>query len=539
MPPNFYPGQTDYLRKLNELALAQDIVDIPANAATAAASAAAAAQAATSASVDAGKASVLAVSAGAAFASFDARYLGAKAAAPTRDNAGATLLNGAIYWDSVLNGGCLRVYQDEQWVDVPANTAEQVTVTAVGGIISSNVQAALAELDVKKVALTQLAKVATSGSKADVGLANVDNTTDLNKPVSSATLSALNALDAKKVDASKVSNVDNTSDLAKPVSMATHAALSSKVDASDMNAALAGKQANLGFTPVQQGGGLGQGSNKIFLGWSESGLKLTVDATDLGSMALRGQPNRWTDVNYFMKGTYLEFPDVERITNNIPGIGQVSVWGATADWPLCVMNRAKDAWALVVANTGDVQAARDLTANRNLLVQNGYFSQDVQSKRTQVIMPHGEGDPRIEMIRQGAWGRTCRLDSNGLIVWESTAGTTSAYLDNGGTLFASSFNQISDERLKDSWEELDEDWLARLALTRVGTYCLKVTGERRIGVSAQSLQMSTPVAVNADIDGMLSIDAIGAAIAASVRLAAKVCELEHRLAQLESGVALK
>ncbi|MDN2709577.1 hypothetical protein O0880_09115 [Janthinobacterium sp. SUN118] len=537
MSAPFYPGQTDYLCKLNDLALAQDIAEIPGNAAAAAASAAAAALAATSAHVDAGKASVQAVSAGAAFASFDARYLGAKASAPTRDNAGATLLNGAIYWDTVLNGGCLRVYQNEQWVDVPTNTAEQVTVTPVGAITSSNVQAALSELDAKKVALTQLAKVATTGNKADVGLAYVDNTTDLNKPVSSATLSALNAMDAKKVDASRVSNVDNTSDLGKPVSMATQAALSSKVNAADMNAALAGKQANLGFAPVQQGGGFGQGSNKVFLGWSESGLKLTVDATDLGSMALRGQPNRWTDVNYFMKRPYLEFPDVERITNSIPGIGQVSVWGATADWPLCVLNRATDSWSLVVTNTGDVQAARDLTANRNLLVQNGYFAQDVQAKRTQVLVPHGEGDPRMEMIRQGAWGRTCRLDSNAMIVWESTAGTTAAYLDNGGTLFASSFNQISDERLKDSWDELDEDWLVKLALTRVGTYCLKATGERRIGVSAQSLQKSTPVAVNADIDGMLSIDAIGTAIAASVRLAAKVCELEQRLAQLESGFA--
>ena len=104
-------------------------------------------------------------------------------------------------------------------------------------------------------------------------------------------------------------------------------------------------------------------------------------------------------------------------------------------------------------------------------------------------------------------------------------------------MYASSFNQTSDERLKESWDALGEDWLAKLALTRVGTYCLKATGQRRIGVSAQSLQESTPVAVSTDMDGMLSIDAVGTAIAASVRLAAKVCELEDRLAQLEAGLA--
>jgi hypothetical protein len=43
----------------------------------------------------------------------------------------------------------------------------------------------------------------------------------------------------------------------------------------------------LGFTPVQQGGGTGQATNKIFIGWaSTSKLKAQVDATDLGNIAL-------------------------------------------------------------------------------------------------------------------------------------------------------------------------------------------------------------------------------------------------------------
>lgn len=39
---------------------------------------------------------------------------------------------------------------------------------------------------------------------------------------------------------------------------------------------------NLGFTPVQQGGGGGQGTNKLYMGWSGSGLRFQVDATDFG-----------------------------------------------------------------------------------------------------------------------------------------------------------------------------------------------------------------------------------------------------------------
>lgn len=58
-------------------------------------------------------------------------------------------------------------------------------------------------------------------AKADVGLGSADNTSDANKPISTAQQTALNL----KADKSAVSNVNNTSDLAKPISTATQAAL--------------------------------------------------------------------------------------------------------------------------------------------------------------------------------------------------------------------------------------------------------------------------------------------------------------------------
>lgn len=135
MPANFYPGQTDYVRKLNELALARDIADIPRNAAAATAAAVEAAHSATSASADAGRASASAVSAGTAFASLDARYLGAKSLPPDVDHNGGALLAGATYWDTVLNGGCLRVFQAGAWVTIPSNVASQISSTPVGGLL--------------------------------------------------------------------------------------------------------------------------------------------------------------------------------------------------------------------------------------------------------------------------------------------------------------------------------------------------------------------------------------------------------------------
>ena len=46
------------------------------------------------------------------------------------------------------------------------------------------------------------------------------------------------------------------------------------------------KQENLGFTPVQQGGGTGQGNNKVYIGWATdaSGLKAQADSTYLGNI---------------------------------------------------------------------------------------------------------------------------------------------------------------------------------------------------------------------------------------------------------------
>jgi hypothetical protein len=43
-------------------------------------------------------------------------------------------------------------------------------------------------------------------------------------------------------------------------------------------------QTALGFTPVQQGGGTGQGTNKVYVGWNAAGLYLQVDATNYAAV---------------------------------------------------------------------------------------------------------------------------------------------------------------------------------------------------------------------------------------------------------------
>jgi hypothetical protein len=92
-------------------------------------------------------------------------------------------------------------------------------------------------------------------TKADVGLSNVDNTSDLNKPISTATQTALNAKENsitagttsqywrgdktfQTLDKTAVglSNVDNTSDANKPISTATQTALNGKANTAHVHA---------------------------------------------------------------------------------------------------------------------------------------------------------------------------------------------------------------------------------------------------------------------------------------------------------------
>ena len=68
----------------------------------------------------------------------------------------------------------------------------------------------------------------------------------------------------------------------------------SKIEVADINAISTtatnaynlanSKQNNLGFTPIQQGGGAYQGTNKVYIGWDGSALRCQVDSTDLGQI---------------------------------------------------------------------------------------------------------------------------------------------------------------------------------------------------------------------------------------------------------------
>lgn len=140
-------------------------------------------------------------------------------------NVKATVLNPAGYQEQLRGTDHLLIEAlpnhslhaaNRQFVDGEITTVN-ATITSEVATLNSTIT-------------TQIATVNTTISnltKSSVGLGNVDNTSDANKPISTAVQNAFNALTKADVG---LNNVDNTSDLNKPVSTATQTALNAKAD---------------------------------------------------------------------------------------------------------------------------------------------------------------------------------------------------------------------------------------------------------------------------------------------------------------------
>jgi hypothetical protein len=146
-----------------------------------------------------------------------------------------TALEGAAVDQSTLAGTGLVWNSVDTQFDIDGTVATKDYVdTAETDAIAAATAAAATEADSK------IATAVGALTKSSVGLANVDNTSDANKPVSTATQTALD-LKAPLADPTftgtvsgvtkahvGLGNVDNTTDANKPVSTATQTALDAK-----------------------------------------------------------------------------------------------------------------------------------------------------------------------------------------------------------------------------------------------------------------------------------------------------------------------
>lgn len=259
----------------------------------------------------------------------------------------------------------------------------------------------------------------------------------------------------------------------------------------------------LGFTPVRQGGGAGQLSNTVYVGWNGSGLNLQVDATDFA--------NTWP-IN--VSGSAATVTNGVYTTGNQTIAGDKTFTGTTTTFGSGTTSAISvDGWRIGVGPTGS---------------NSGYgggivYRDDTGANRWKAGIEGTAGGTKWHIYDYIAAAERLGIASNGDI--------------NVGANFTAAGNvtAYSDERLKENWRDLDNDFLPKLAQVKHGIYDrIGADGLTQVGVSAQSLEIVLPHAVLTGHDGIKSVAYGNAALTAAVALARKVVELEARLAALEA-----
>lgn len=154
------------------------------------------------------------------------------------------------------------------------------------------------------------------------------------------------------------------------------------------------KQPNLGFTPIQQGGGTGQGTNKVYIGWATdaSGLKAQADNTNLGNIV--------TTAGGTIKAPQAALADRAQVANTsetlfVTGWGNTK-WGSTpyGQSPLYVWCLPRGGSDMLPCSPGvlSVGAANLCTYTPNVRVGTGGSVLPAGGTWRCIISRNGDGD---------------------------------------------------------------------------------------------------------------------------------------------------
>jgi hypothetical protein len=127
----------------------------------------------------------------------------------------------------------------------------------------------------------------------------------------------------------------------------------------------------------------------------------------------------------------------------------------------------------------------------------------------------------------GTWG----ISISGNATTATTA-TTANGLNSSNSYTAVAFTATSDERLKTNWQDVDPDFVAKLANVKHGVYDRVDVETTQMGVSAQSLQSVAPRGVF-EADGVLSVAYGNVALVAAIKLAQEIIELRKEIEELK------
>jgi hypothetical protein len=468
-----------------------------------------------------------------------------------------------------------------------------------------------------------LAAVATSGAKADVGLGNVDNTSDVNKPVSTPqqTAIALKAPTASptftgivnmnggalelgtqgvsgspfidfhsstagsdydvRIGASGGSGTPGQGTLsvlaaaldltaAGNVTVATKAQGNNTTSAAStayVDAGLATKQASLGYTPVQQGGGTGQGTNKVYIGWKSSTIGVQIDGTNFGDFwpinvtGVSGSaPLASALANYAWNAATLpaSYPlgiqsSFVQGADGYPAYGSVMTMktysGGGGSLQMYVPYSPTNGGANLKIRFGnfDVNGGNSWTGWGTIaLLGNNQLWDGFQQFRMnkgnntytgsqndyclQALANDG-GAAGMTFVRSGQYAVNIGLDPDNVFrIGGYSAAANRLQLDMSGNLTAAgNVVAYSDERLKTNWRSLQPTFIAEWAQVKHGVYDRIDGGQTQVGVSAQGAQKVLPFAVSQQADGYLAVNYGAAAVVATIQLSQEVLLLRAQV----------
>ena len=305
-----------------------------------------------------------------------------------------------------------------------------------------------------------------------------------------------------------------------------------------------------GFTSVQQGGGGGQGPNKLYIGWSSGGvLNLQVDSTNFGStwpISITGTAvsantaNTATTAGSATNATSAQFVRARGASNgtnmtffpDAPGGTPTHVWG-TSDGVNAFMyppGSLPAGAAATAQNAQNAQNALYATSAGSVDWNNVSNRPNLGIYIDRALDAWKTSTDGVNRFYFGSNGRTYYSGSDHEFrnVGGSSIMTISAA---GNVVAAGDVTAFSDERTKTDVKRI-ENALDRVEALVGVTFTRKTDGSRGTGLIAQNLQPVLPEAVHEGEGGMLSVaygNIVGLLVEAIKELRQEVKELKAKV----------
>lgn len=221
------------------------------------------------------------------------------------------------------------------------------------------------------------------------------------------------------------------------------------------------------------------------------------------------------------------------ISYNSVGAPSVSGANATGTWGISISGNAATASSVTngVYTVGAQSIAGDKTFSGLTTLTGGLTISNVAPLITMVETDQSSPAGRRRIVQDGDQFTVRR---NTAAAGDFSTEVNDITSDASGNFTASgNVTAFSDERLKKLWTEINDSTLiAGMAYVKAGSYTRIDTEQRQIGVSAQSLQVIMPEAVNEDAGGMLSVAYGNAALVTCIALSREVLRLRRAIEEL-------